>query len=202
MKRRKRIIEPTRLYLASQSPRRQELLKRCKPDFLVEFLPTREIDTAADLRSVPRVNASIKAAAVAKRHRKDFVLGADTLIISGNRVMGKPADLDEAAAFLRELSGRTHEVITAMALICLRRSIHLVWSETSQVTFRELTEEDIAGYLAKVDVLDKAGAYAIQEHGDMLISSYTGELENIIGLPLVKLREHLAEFFPPAEAEK
>ena len=69
------------------------------------------------------------------------------------------------------------------------------------MTFKELSDADIEKYLSEVDVLDKAGAYAIQEHGDMLVSNYTGELENIIGLPLVKLQEYLAEFFPPAEPE-
>ncbi|MBO5667882.1 MAG: septum formation protein Maf [Lentisphaeria bacterium] len=200
MKLQKQNNEPE-LYLASQSPRRQELLKRCIADFRVETAPVKEINEAGDLHVIPRINASMKAAAVAKRHRKDFILGADTLVICGKEIMGKPADPAEASAFLRKLSGRTHEVVTGLALICLRRNIHLIWSESSQVTFKELSDADIEKYLSEVDVLDKAGAYAIQEHGDMLVSNYTGELENIIGLPLVKLQEYLAEFFPPAEPE-
>ena len=86
-----------------------------------------------------------------------------------------------------------HEVVTGLALSCPARDICEVWSEVSQVTSKKLTPEVIAEYLQKVPVLDKAGAYAIQEHGDMIVADYTGELENIIGLPLIRLRKRLAE---------
>ena len=124
------------------------------------------------------------------------VLGADTVILLDGRIIGKPRDLDDARRTLRRLSGRAHRVVTGLALVrrdapALRRE----WSECSTVRFKPLTPAVIEEYLEKVNVLDKAGSYAIQEHGDMLVEALDGELENVIGLPLRRLAAELAEFF-------
>ena len=180
--------------LASGSPRRKELLQKCGVDFTVETIPVKELSEAEDIRTLPQQNALLKASAVADTRRGCWVLGADTMIVFENRAIGKPADPADAAGMLAELSGKTHEVITGMALICRELEVCKVWSECSTVKFKELTPQIIAGYLAEVEVLDKAGAYAIQDHGEMIVESFSGELENIVGMPLKKLRSVLTEF--------
>jgi septum formation protein len=180
--------------LASLSPRRRELLRECSVDFTVKAVPVDELTETEDIRTLPQQNALLKAAAAADIERGCWVLGADTMIVLENRAIGKPADLADAAEMLAGFSGRTHEVITGMALICREVDVCEVWSECSVVKFKKLTPEIIAGYLDKVEVLDKAGAYAIQEHGEMIVENFSGELENIVGLPLKKLRTLLKKY--------
>jgi septum formation protein len=140
------------------------------------------------------LNAALKAAAVADRNPAKWVLGADTMIVFENSAIGKPADLAEAARFLRRFSGKSHQVITGMALICRQKQVEELWSETSVVSFKNLSDETIREYLEKVDVLDKAGAYAIQEHGESIVEKFSGEIENIVGLPLINLRKLLNKY--------
>ena len=182
------------LILASRSPRRSELLRQCGVDFSVEISPVQELDNAPDITALPQLNAALKAAAAADRNPEKWVLGADTMIVFENSAIGKPADLAEAAHFLRRFSGKSHQVITGMALICRSKQVEEVWSETSVVTFKNLSDEVIREYLDKVEVLDKAGAYAIQEHGEVIVEKFSGEIENIVGLPLKKLRELLNKY--------
>ena len=181
------------LFLASESPRRRELLRAAGMEFSV-CVPAgvEELRVSPSPRDLPMVNAERKAAAAAALHPDAWVLGADTVIVHENRVIGKPRDLDDAAAILRRLSGTEHEVITGMALLRCDRGFRDVWSETTRVRFRMLDDAVIARYLQLVPVLDKAGAYAVQEHGEMLIDAVDGELENVIGLPLATLRKKLA----------
>ena len=183
----------TRLILASASPRRRELLARCGFDFTVAPVPAEELTDLADLRLLPEENARRKADAAADAHPGALVVGADTLVLCDGRALGKPADLSDAARMLRELAGRTHEVVTGVALRCRARELAESWSVVSEVVFKPLSDADIADYLRLVPVLDKAGAYAIQDHGEMLVARFTGELENIIGLPLERLRKRLCE---------
>jgi len=182
------------LILASASPRRRELLQSCAVDFTVKVAPVNELDRAEDLRHLPQDNALLKAQAVAVDHPQSLVIGADTMIIFDGKAIGKPADLDEAAAFLRAFSGKSHEVVTGVALICREKQICEVWSEVSVVKFKTLSEAVISEYLRQVRVLDKAGAYAIQEHGELIVESFTGEVENIVGLPLKKLQDLLKKY--------
>lgn len=179
------------LILASKSPRRCELLRRCGFAFTVQCAAAKELTDFPDLARLPQENARRKAEAVATQFPEALVLGADTMILCNNRAVGKPENLEEAAGFLQMFSGRTHQVITGMALICHERTIADVWSESSDVTFKTLSPEVISAYLRQVPVLDKAGAYAIQEHGDMLVADFSGEIENIIGLPLQQLTRKL-----------
>lgn len=183
---------PPSILLASESPRRRELLGRLGIDFKVETAPVEELTAAADPRSVPLLNAAAKAAAVAARHPAAAVIGADTVICFDDRIIGKPCDLKEARHTLLELSGATHEVITGVALICRNRGLEKVWSEISRVTFKPLSPERVDEYLRLVHVLDKAGSYALQEHGDLIIDRVEGDPDNIVGLPLGRLRRELA----------
>lgn len=181
------------LILASESPRRRELLKRIVPEFTVLSPQIEELEDGAELEKIPQENALLKAAAVADLYPEAFVLGADTAVFAGGKMLGKPASEAEAAAMLRSLSGRTHKVISGVALICRKKNWSSLWSVVSEVTFKELSSREIADYMAVVNVLDKAGAYAIQEHPELLGATWQGELENIIGLPLVKLQKILQE---------
>lgn len=182
------------LILASASPRRQDLLRRCGVDFTVQSVDIEELTGAGDIALVPEINARNKALAVAAANPGCWVLGADTMIIFENRAIGKPADMVEAFALLKSFSGRTHEVITGMALLNKEEDIAEVWSCKSEVKFKKLSDAVIKEYLECVPVLDKAGAYAIQDHGELIVERFSGEMENIIGMPLKKLQLLLKKY--------
>lgn len=182
------------LILASASPRRQNLLRRCGVDFTVQSVDIEELTGAGDIALVPEINARNKALAVASANPGCWVLGADTMIIFENRAIGKPANMAEAFALLKSFSGRTHEVITGMALLNKEEDIAEVWSCKSEVKFKKLSDAVIKEYLECVPVLDKAGAYAIQDHGELIVERFSGEMENIIGMPLKKLQLLLKKY--------
>jgi septum formation protein len=136
----------------------------------------------------------LKAGFVARLRPHDLVIGADTVVSLNGRTFGKPANLREARSMLRALSGKTHTVITG---ICLIREDRCDWSvrcDETKVTFRRLSEARISNYLRRVHVLDKAGAYGIQEHGDELVKSIRGSYSNVVGLPLESLQKEIASF--------
>ncbi|HTL18831.1 MAG TPA: Maf family protein, partial [Patescibacteria group bacterium] len=131
------------------------------------------------------------------------VLGADTLVCLDVKLFGKPATLDEAYQMLEQLQGRTHQVITAICLMHLREGKYKVCAESTAVTFRPLAAPAIRKYLNKVNPLDKAGAYAIQEEGDSIIERISGSYSNVVGLPVERLKAELAAWNValPASAE-
>jgi septum formation protein len=180
---------PPEIILASGSPRRRELLGKLGVRFEVvtadveEFMPP----TASDAREVAQHNAALKANAVAKLRPVRWVLGADTIVVLDGRLFGKPPTLEAAHDYLAALSGRTHEVITGCCVVAPDENAE-IFCEVSQVTFRQLSPEAIARYLAHVHVLDKAGGYALQEHGDWLVERIEGSYDNILGLPTERLR--------------
>src|SRR5271163_1463429 len=137
-----------------------------------------------------RENARRKAQAVAALRPGRWVLGADTVVALEKRVLGKPDSIEQARDFLAALSGRTHEVITGCALIAPDGAAE-IFHEISRVTFHVLTGETIARYLAEVNVLDKAGAYALQERGEWIIERVEGSRANVIGLPTEALEKVL-----------
>jgi len=192
-----------RLILASASPRRRELLASLGVTF--EVVPADVVeheDPASDPRTMVAHNAALKADWVAVRHPDALVLGADTTVFIDGCVLNKPADLKEARAMLRRLSGRTHTVFTGLAVRRGSDGMKIDEGVASEVTFKELTDGDISRYLAQVHVLDKAGAYAIQEHPEVIVAGYTGSRTNIIGLPLettkqILTRCGLTPTFPP-----
>ncbi|MST96362.1 septum formation protein Maf [Victivallaceae bacterium BBE-744-WT-12] len=179
------------LILASNSPRRRELLLSLGIPFAVEAADIEEIESLDDPREVPLRNAERKAAAVAARHPHDPVLGADTVIVFRDAVIGKPRDEADALRILLSLAGKTHEVVTGLALLRCADGFRRIWRETTRVTFKPFGRETAERYLSLVSVLDKAGAYAIQESGEFLVESVDGSIENVIGLPLERLQEEL-----------
>jgi septum formation protein len=192
-------MPPPALILASGSPRRRQLLEEAGVVFEVMAAEIEELDgmsaPALDPIRLASENARRKACAIASRAPGRQVLGADTVVVLDDKIFGKPGSIAEAHDFLRALSGRTHRVITACVLIAPDGKIES-FHEVSTVTFLPLAEEEIARYLAAVHVLDKAGGYALQEHGDWIVAAIGGSPSNIIGLPM----EKLAGFLGPRDS--
>ena len=134
-----------------------------------------------------QLNAHRKARAVAKKNPDAVVLGADTLVFMDNEILGKPRNLADARRMLKKLQGRTHQVVTGVSLIHLRAHRESTFAVSTDVLFRSLTDATIEDYLATVNTLDKAGAYAIQQSGEWLVSEISGSFSNVVGLPLERL---------------
>ncbi len=186
------------IVLASSSPRRQELLRQCGVEFEVVPAAIPELhDEALTAREVSLLNAHRKARAVAKRFPDRVVLGADTLVVRGRRLYGKPVDLAHARRMMAELAGHTHQVVTGVCLLRLRNHRERLFAEITDVTFRALDAQQIDAYLAGIDPLDKAGAYAIQNHGDRIVAEIAGSYSNVVGLPVERVLEALRGWEAP-----
>ena len=180
------------IILASASPRRADLLKLLQRDF--EVLPANVDEVAHDHLTpleVCQLNAHRKARAVAKKVPDALVLGADTLVFRDSEILGKPHNLAEAVRMLSRLQGRTHQVVTGVCLMHLRRHEERIFAVSTDVLFHPLTPRQIRDYLAKIQPLDKAGAYAIQDYGELIVSEISGSYSNVVGLPVEKLRAEL-----------
>src|SRR5882672_8450621 len=180
------------IILASNSPRRAEMLRQAGIDFKV--VPSDASETHHEqltAREIAQINAYRKARAVAKKFPDALVLGADTLVYLDTILFGKPGSLEHAYEMLEQLQGRTHEVVTAICLLNLRNHRQKIFTETTTVTFRPLDAVKIRRYLTKVNPLDKSGAYAIQEEGDLLVEKISGSYTNVVGLPVERLQAEL-----------
>jgi septum formation protein len=190
------------LLLASNSPRRRELLSAAGFEFGVaapNIAERDDVDLTA--RELTTFNALRKALATARRHRDGIVLAADTVVVLASEILGKPKNLREAAAMLRRLSARAHEVCSAVFICDLLCGRSTTFHEVSRVYFRPLTDSAIRAYIRNVDVLDKAGAYAAQEHATEIIDRIDGSYTNVVGLPMERTVAALAEFgIRPKEA--
>jgi len=187
---------PYKIILASNSPRRKELLAGIDVDFEVriiadidesypEGLPTREIAEYIALKKAAAYRQTMTA--------DELVITADTVVILGNEVMGKPKDEADACRMLRELSGQTHQVITGVALTTQQQQRH--FSVETDVTFKELTDEEIDYYVQTYKPFDKAGAYGIQEWiGHIGVTALNGSYFNVMGLPVQRIYEALKGF--------
>jgi septum formation protein len=175
------------LLLASHSPRRRELLTAAGYEFEIASLQVDEkLHVDLTLRELTTLNAIRKGLSIARAHPGKVVLAADTLVALDGKIMGKPRDLDEARKILRRLSGQTHEVCSAVFVCHLARARSTVFNEISRVRFHRLTEQKIDSYLARVNPLDKAGAYAAQSGRSDVIERITGSFTNVAGLPMEK----------------
>jgi septum formation protein len=183
------------IVLASASPRREALLALIgipcviRPAHHSVEPPVCDSDDPG-----PRAEAAAlaKAEPVAAEHPGALVLGADTVVVIGDRVLGKPASPGEAVEMLRALSGRSHRVYTGLALV--RDELRSVAHEVTEVTMRTFGDDEIAAYVATGEPRDKAGAYAIQGKGAVLVSGIRGDYYNVVGLPLARLAEMLTQF--------
>ncbi len=181
------------LILASASPRRSELIREMGVPFVVMKSDAPEV--APDHLSpaeTAQINAYRKARVVAKQHPDSLVLGADTVVSLGTELFAKPADMADAERMLAKLQGRTHLVITGVCLLRWRPWRQRLFAVSTSVTFRKLHLGQIRRYLAKIHPFDKAGSYAIQDEGDLIVKGFKGSYSNVVGLPVEKLREELA----------
>lgn len=176
--------------LASASPRRKELLRTVIDEFSI--IPS-EVEEVVPAELVPAKQpeflSRLKAEDIALKYPKATVIGADTSVIIGERVMGKPKDKKDAKEMLELLSGNTHSVITGCCIICGEKSVS--FSVETKVTFYELSEQEINEYLQTGEPYDKAGAYGIQGKGALLVKEISGDYFNVVGLPIAELSRHL-----------
>lgn len=193
-----------RVILASKSPRRRDLLKEAGVKFTVRT-PVEPVDESLDADELMMPVEAVKKLAerkagaliqelIAENPQGLFmVLGADTMVVKGSEIFGKPRNLEDAKRMLSELSGVSHDVITAVSVWMLAADgdnvslAYRTFADKSVVTFKELTEEGMVDYLRKGESFDKAGAYAIQGEGRSLVESYDGSLDTIIGFPVKRL---------------
>lgn len=181
------------LILASASPRRRELLTQVGVSFEIEVSDVEEvIDASLPPELQVQSLALQKAQAVAAQRKEGLVLGADTVVAAHGRLLGKPHSEAEAKAMLRSLSGTWHQVMTAVALVDAADQNN-TWTsiEITNVKFRDLTENDIAAYVATGESMDKAGAYGIQGYGALLVERIEGCYNNVVGLPLQQVAKGL-----------
>jgi septum formation protein len=182
----------SRLILASSSPRRSELLKQAGLTFSV--IPS-DFDegtvTLSDPDSDVITLAESKALDISQKHPDAWVIGADTIVLIGRKILGKPASAREACEMLQRLSGKTHQVLTGYCICCKNKN--RIFSETvkTDVRFKKLTDAEINWYIQTDEPFDKAGGYAIQGIGSFLVRSISGSYTNVVGLPVCEVMEFL-----------
>ncbi len=181
------------IILASSSPRRKDLLKQIKLPF--EIIPSEIEEDISKLIGNPSEKAEQlayqKASDVAKKVQKGLVLGADTIVVIDDEILGKPRDSEDAYNMLKKLSGKEHEVITGICLIDLDNDTELIQHETTIVQFAELDDEKIRAYIKNGEAFDKAGSYAAQGVGAIFVKAIKGCYSNVVGLPLTRLSNML-----------
>ena len=184
----------TSIYLASGSPRRQELLTQLGVSFerIVTGIEEKRAEGESAQQYVSRLAREKAQAGVVQTPRDLPVLGADTIVILNGEVLEKPHDADHAARMLRKMSGQTHQVMTAVALADSQNVLDCL--VVTDVTFRVLTDDEIAAYIASGEPMDKAGAYGIQGLGGCFVRKINGSYHAVVGLPLVKTYELLSNF--------
>jgi len=183
------------LLLASGSPRRVKLSSEGGFKFkIVKPSVSERADPHLTARELTGWNAVRKGMAVAKRNPRDVVLAADTVVAVGNKIIGKPNDLQDAVRILRRLSGRTHQVYSSVFIAQLAQGKAELFCEISTVRFRKLKAGEVRSYLGRINPLDKAGAYAAQGHGADIIAKIDGSYSNVIGLPMEQTVTVLARF--------
>lgn len=184
-----------RLILGSKSPRRKEILHLAGLEYEIRTKETEEYFPAnIGIREVPEYLALLKAKDLQETLKEDeILLCADTIVLLDGKIYGKPVDFDDAVLILQELSAKTHEVITGVCL--MEKNSYTCFSNTTKVTFKELSLDDIKYYINTFLPYDKAGAYAIQEWiGITGIESIRGNYYNIVGLPIHKVMEQLKQY--------
>lgn len=182
-----------RIVLASESPRRRELMMKMEIPFTIKGACIDEtVDPSLSVIEAVKQIALRKAQAVSKQYPNDLIIAADTIVCVDGKILGKPKNDEEAFTMLSLLSGRTHEVITA---VCLYENEYpVVFHEVSEVTFYDLSEQEIKDYIATKECFDKAGGYGIQSKGAFLVEKINGDYYNIVGLPIARLYRELNDY--------
>lgn len=176
------------IILASASPRRKSLLSDLGVTFEVRVAGVAERDSGGPPAFVVESNAKAKCRAVAATTAEDaLIIAADTLVFLDEQVLSKPTDIEDARRMLRLLSGNTHQVVTGLAVYDTATCRLAMGSESTDVTFRPLSDEEIECFVTTVRPLDRAGAYTVDGPGSLLVSRYDGCYQNVLGLPIVRL---------------
>jgi septum formation protein len=187
------------IVLASKSPRRIELLKREGLEFDITPANINE-DKFYEDDSAPEYNAMKiaveKAKTVSQKYQESFIIAADTMVVIGGKILGKPVNRDEARYMIQLLSGKVHHVITGFCILYSKTNEYVTSFSKTAVTFKPLSLKEIDEYLDKIEFLDKAGAYAIQDYGDTIIKKIEGNHDNVMGLPVKHVIEILNNFKP------
>ncbi len=183
-----------KIILASQSPRRKYLLEQAGIDF--DVIPSSFDESSVpvtDTETYVRILAEAKAGDIADQHTERWVIGADTIVLIDNTILGKPGSRQEAGEMLKRLSGETHQVFTGYSICC--RSKGHMFSDTvkTDVSFKALSDDEIEWYIHTKEPFDKAGAYAIQGLGTFLVKKINGSYTNVVGLPVCEVIEYLIE---------
>ena len=182
----------TNFILASKSPRRHYLLTQAGLEFQV--IPS-TIDESEFPLSAPKtyvkVLATAKARDIARKHPDSWVIGADTIVLIDETILGKPRSKEQARAMLQQLSGKTHQVLTGYCICCESRQVLFSETVTTSVLFKQLSENEIEWYIGSDEPFDKAGAYAIQGLGTFLVKAINGSYTNVVGLPVCEVIEFL-----------
>ena len=188
------LLNMENIILASSSPRRKRLLSEAGFNFEIIVSDAEEIcDKFMIPWNLTVQNAQIKASPIAQNNQEKIVIGADTVVSLDNEIFGKPSDMDEAVKMLARLSGRTHIVTTGVCII--QKEKNETFYVNTEVTFKPLSGKEISQYVKVINPLDKAGAYAAQDHGELIIEKYSGSFTNVVGLPMSEVKEALAHSF-------
>ena len=183
------------IYLASQSPRRKQLMELT--DFQFTVYPTDVSESGTEgmnPKETVEYLSSIKADALSdKINTNDIIIGSDTVVAFENKILGKPGNKKEAFSMLKMLSGNIHSVFTGVTLI--KNNEKITFSCETKVEFFELSDEEIENYIETAEPYDKAGAYGIQEKGGLFVKAVHGDFFNVVGLPIAKLSRELRKLF-------
>ena len=182
------------IILASKSSRRKHLLSRILNNFKV-------IDSKLDESKVKiekpskycKKLAQLKARKIAQNHTNDIIIGADTIVYLKKKILGKPKDYKEASNMLKKLSGQTHTVYTGVSILSINQNLNINFSEKTNVTFYEISDNQIDWYITNNKPYDKAGSYGIQDGSQLFVKSINGNYENVIGLPISKIYRYFIE---------
>jgi septum formation protein len=184
-----------KIILASKSPRRKALLEQIKLKFTVDVS---DIDESKIPYSTPNNLAKnlskAKASAVSKKYKDAIIIAADTLVVLGKEIIGKPRDKEDAIKMLRKLSGKTHTVITGFTIYDLQFEKKITKTVKSKVKFKKMTDEEIKSYVKTGEPMDKAGGYGIQDKSAIFIEKVEGDFFNVVGLPIFSLCKELYKF--------
>lgn len=178
------------LILASKSPRRKEFLEKANLEFIIDTVETEEVfNNELSIEDALIDIARQKVMPVFNKHQNDTVLGADTIVVCNNQILGKPKNIEHAKEMLRLLSNKKHYVMTGVIIKSIHKEISFV--EKTKVYFKKLTESDIEILTTKENVLDKAGSYAIQGVAGNYIEKIEGDFDNVVGLPIAKVLKYI-----------
>lgn len=181
------------LILASQSPRRREILDLLGIDYTIKPSTVNEGINEDDPERLVMKLAFLKADEIAEANPDDFVLAADTIVCLGERILGKPKDAADAKAILQLLSGNTHQVYTGVALVGKKHNFNKVIAVMTEVDFRRIRPKELEEYVSSKEPFDKAGSYGIQGFAGVFVTAIRGSYHNVVGLPLAQTAELLGD---------